>query len=202
MLIFKKNIKPLYFVHIPRTGGRHIREMFIKNNFQVSLSSFNHFYFYKEVPHLHYPYYNKFTNYGKIPQFTIVRNPINRFISMFFSSVVKDNLNIEFKKILIDKNLLFNFINEQILNINFSTNWFRPQIHFLNSNCKYWKYENGFGINFCKWLKKNYFFDIKPKKNLYEKLNYDFYKKIKLTKKTKKLIKEYYEFDYKLLNYK
>jgi hypothetical protein len=84
MLISKKNIKPLYFVHIPRTGGRYIRDLFENNNFLLNFYDFREYFMNKEIPHLHYPLYSKFTNYGEIPQFTIVRNPLNRFISMFF----------------------------------------------------------------------------------------------------------------------
>ena len=205
MLIFKKNIKPLYFVHIPRTGGRYLRELFIKNKFTVNFHNHNEYCYGKEIPHLNFPYYLKFSNYGSIPQFTVVRHPITRFISLLSSSIKKDNTNINIEEILNNKNLFFNFINKQILETNFNTNWFLPQVYFINSNCKIWKYENGFEKPFFKWLKKEFNINLKNKKiplNSRIKLHYDFSKKIKLNKQTIKYIKEFYKHDYKLLDYK
>jgi hypothetical protein len=202
MLILKKNINPLFFIHIPRTGGRYIRELFIKNKYAVSFVDFSEHCLNKEIPHLQYPYYNKFTHNGKIPQFTIVRNPIERFISMLSCSIVKDNLNIDLNKILNNKNLLFDFINTQISSLNYNTNWFLPQHHFLNYNSKVWKYENGIKDKFYKWMDYNFklkFNDIDIK---YIKVEYDNSNKIKLKKNTIEFIKEYYQLDFKLLDYK
>ena len=35
MLIHHKDIDPVYFIHIPRTGGRYLRELFIKNKYML-----------------------------------------------------------------------------------------------------------------------------------------------------------------------
>ena len=202
MLIFKKNIKPLYFVHIPRTGGRYLRDLFWNNNFLLNFYEYNQHFIDKEIPHLHYPFYNKFTNYGQIPQFTIIRNPIDRFISMFYSSIVKDKLCINVDKIFKNKSNFERFIFEQITQINYCTNWFLPQVNFINSSCKIWKFEDGFGVNFFKWLKKN--FKIKIKNNVfdYQKLNYDFCKKNKLPNNSIDLIKNFYKLDFITFKYK
>ncbi len=203
MLIFKEKINPLYFVHIPRTGGRYLRELFLNNGYILNHTDFNLYYNNITVPHLHYPYYNKFSNNGKIKQFTFVRNPVDRFISMFCAVVIKDNLLIDEDKILNNKNLLFDFIENNINVTNSHTNWFLPQHHFLNNNCKIWKIENGLEKNFFKWLETNFKIKFKTKdiKNDY-RTEYDFYKKIKLNKKTIEYIKEFYKHDHKLLGYK
>lgn len=202
MLIFKKNIKPLYFVHIPRTGGRYIRDLFWNNNFLLNFYGYNEHFMGKEIPHLHYPFYNKFTNYGQIPQFTIIRNPIDRFISMFYSSILKDNLNINVNEIFKNKNNFEKFIFQQITQINYHTNWFLPQVNFINSSCKIWKFESGFGINFYKWLEKNFNIKIKNNSFKYDKLNYDFYKKNKLPKKSMNLIRNFYKQDFATFKYR
>ena len=205
MLIYHKDIDPVYFIHIPRTGGRYLIELFIKNKYTVSNFLFKEHYQNKEIPHLHYPYYNKFTNNGKIKQFCIVRNPLDRFISMFCASLIKDKLNIDKDKILNDKFFLFEFIENNINNFNYGTNWFLPQHFFLNHNCKIWKLEDGLDKHFYKWIKVNFGINFKHGLNI-EKNNYtceyDFYKKIKLNKKTISYIKEFYKHDYKLLGYK
>lgn len=202
MLIFKKKLKPVYFIHIPRTGGRYLRELLKSNGYILNFYFFNK-YLDKEIPHLYYPYYNTFNNYGSIPQFLIVRNPIDRFMSMFSSSLIKDNLNIDIDKILNNKALLYKYIQQQITTTNYHTNWFLPQYFFINSKCKIWKYENGLGLNFFKWLKKELKININEK-NIIDnyKEKYDDYKKVKINKKTELFIKEYYQLDFKFFNYK
>jgi len=203
MLILKKKLKPVYFIHIPRTGGRFIREILRTNNYTLNFCNFSNKYLNKEVPHLHYPFYNNFNNYGNTFQFLIVRNPIDRFMSMFNASILKDDLNIDTDKILNDKKSLYEYIQEQITNLNYHTNWFLPQYFYINSKCKIWKYENGLGINFFKWLKKEFKININKKNTINNyKTKYDDYERIKINKKTKLFIKEYYQLDFKLFNYK
>jgi hypothetical protein len=201
MLIFKENINPIYFVHIPRTGGRYVRELFLKNNYSMNFFRYEEKFLNKEIPHLHYPYYNKFTDNGKIPQFTIIRNPVDRFISMIHTFSKKDDSEFNVEEILKDEKLLFNFINEQIMYFNYSTNWFLPQFHFINPNCKIWKYEDGLGKEFYKWLRDTFNIDITDENVTYEKSYFDEYKKIELKKETIEYIKKYYEYDYKIFNY-
>jgi hypothetical protein len=204
MLILKKNNNPIFFIHIPRTGGRYLRELFIKNKFIVNFWKHNEYFYNKEIPHLNFPYYLKFSNNGIIPQFTIVRNPITRFISLLSSSIKKDNIKINIEEVLNDETLLFNFLNKQILETNFKTNWFLPQYFFINPKCKIWKYENGFNLNFFTWLKKEFKIKIENKKIIETnfKTDYDNYKKIKISKKTNFYLKKYYQLDYKIFNYK
>jgi len=203
MLIYHKDIDPLYFIHIPRTGGRYLRELFINNQYIVNHWHFGEYHNNIVVPHLQYPYYSKFTNYGKIKQFTLIRNPIDRFVSMFCAGIIKDNHTLDKNKILNNKRLLFEFIENNINSLNSHTNWFLPQHHFINYNCKIWKLEDGLDNNFYKWMEIN--FKVKFKiKNIYNNYStkYDVYKKIKLSKKTIGYIKEFYKHDYKLLGYK
>lgn len=202
MLIFKKNIKPVFFIHIPRTGGRYVSELFIKNKFIFNFWRYNEFFENKSIPHLSYPQYLKFSNNGNIDQFTIVRNPIDRFKSMVSASIIKDSLNIDINNILNNKNLLFKFIDKQISSINYHVNWFLPQHYFLNYKCKIWKYEKGFKKKFYKWMFDNFKISFDITNVDYLKPEYDSYQKIKISKKTKLFLKEYYKLDFKILNYK
>jgi len=201
MLICKKNLKPLFYIHIPRTGGRYVKNLFEKNEFEVSLYEFDNFFEGKEIPHLHYPYYNKFTNNEKIPQFTIVRNPIDRFISILCASSKKDKYNLDIEKIFYNEESFFNFVNYHIIYTSNRTNWFLPQIYFIGPNCKIWRFEKGLNENFFNWLKVNYEIDIFFKEVIYQKDYYDLYEKIKLKNNFVNLIKKYYLFDFKILDY-
>ena len=55
-----------YFTHIPRTGGRYIESLFLKNNYVCNFNNYDLFLrdFLKrkniEVAHFEYPYYLTF----------------------------------------------------------------------------------------------------------------------------------------------
>ena len=53
-MLINKNI---YFVHVPRTGGRYITNLFKINKHEVSLDAFNTKWKNKEIGHLTYPDY-------------------------------------------------------------------------------------------------------------------------------------------------
>ena len=73
--------KRFLFVHIPRTAGRFLEENFKENGFepeQILWKSVDGI----EIAHFHNELYLKhFDDLGSIPHFTIVRNPIDRFMS-------------------------------------------------------------------------------------------------------------------------
>ena len=73
--------KRFLFVHIPRTAGRFLEENFKENGFepeQILWKSVDGI----EIAHFHNELYQKhFDDLGSIPHFTIVRNPIDRFMS-------------------------------------------------------------------------------------------------------------------------
>ena len=73
--------KRFLFVHIPRTAGRFLEENILNHGFdpeQVIWKSVDGI----EIAHFHNELYLKhFDDLSNIPHFTIVRNPIDRFIS-------------------------------------------------------------------------------------------------------------------------
>ena len=69
----------LFYIHIPRTGGRCFKQMLPDN---VEVPEFGKYYYKGIQPlHLHYPLYNEYFGVEDMEHFTIVRNPFDRFKS-------------------------------------------------------------------------------------------------------------------------
>jgi len=197
-MLLKKNNTEFFFVHIPRTAGRYVSKLFEKNNFKFAdLSSFEKYCGVEKV-HLHHDLLKDFDKYNKSKKFTIVRDPLEKFISAatIDLGLNKKNFSLEFDSI---QNIL-NYV--KLNNEKSSNNWFRPQHEFISEDCKIWKYEDGFFNKFSKFIFDNFniqikFFDVDCK-NSYD----DVFKKINVTKKIKEAIKIIYKKDYDILNYK
>ena len=146
--------KRIFFAHIPRTAGRFVEANLSKNDFKWDdahldngkgiMSIVNGF----EVAHYHRDHYMKYLDTKDIPHFSIVRNPIDRFISasIYIKRFCGDKAQqgVEDKKNFLD--VLKSIPHRQ------SLNWFRPQIDFLRSDTHIWKFEDGFGDDFVSWL--------------------------------------------------
>ena len=194
------------YIHIPRTGGRYISHLFIKNNYKCDLYKFNNVHDKLKdkdlhIPHLEYPYFLKFINDKNILNFTVVRDPVDRFKSILkgyygYYNKDMDKFNKKIKEIFLDFN---GYVNNKILTEQ--ANWHVPQINFIGLDTEVWFYEKGLGKNFIKWLHKKYGFKFKNLKDItYDKDYYDDIDlDIDLTKKQIKCIKDYYFKDYKTL---
>ena len=146
--------KRIFFAHIPRTAGRFVEANLSKNDFKWDdahldngkgiMSIVNGF----EIAHYHRDHYMKYLDTKDIPHFSIVRNPIDRFISasIYIKRFCGDKAQqgVEDKKSFLD--VLKSIPHRQ------SLNWFRPQIDFLRSDTHIWKFEDGFGDDFVSWL--------------------------------------------------
>ena len=146
--------KRVFFAHIPRTAGRFVEANLSQNDFKWNdahldngkgiMSIVNGF----EVAHYHRDHYMKYLDVKDIPHFSIVRNPIDRFISasIYIKRFCGDKAQqgVEDKKNFLD--VLKSIPHRQ------SLNWFRPQIDFLRSDTHIWKFEDGFGDDFVSWL--------------------------------------------------
>ena len=78
--------KRFLFVHIPRTAGRFFEQNLLNvNNFvwddKVDIDRQYKSIDGVELAHFHREYYEKYLDVEGIPHITIVRNPIERFIS-------------------------------------------------------------------------------------------------------------------------
>lgn len=179
MFFYKEN-KKIFFVHIPRTGGRFIKSLFLSNKFKTGFI----YSIYKGVEnhHLHHILLKDFKEYNHNSKFTVIRNPYERTRSIL--SIIKKN---NFEKNL--ESLLNSLPNKSI------NNWLRPQCEFIGKNCKVWKYEKGLRKKFIDWLNDNFNLCLFYKKVKYTVFDYDQYYKIELTKEVKKLTEKLYKKD-------
>ena len=146
--------KRVFFAHIPRTAGRFIEANLSQNNFKWDdayldngkgiMSIVNGY----EIAHYHRDHYMKYLDVKDIPHFSIVRNPIDRFISA--SIYIKRFCGDKAQQGVEDKNS-FLYVLKSIPHRQ-SINWYRPQIDFLRSDTHIWKFEDGFGEDFVSWL--------------------------------------------------
>ena len=187
--------KRFLFVHIPRTAGRFLEENFKENGFeaeQILWKSVDGI----EVAHFHNELYLKhFDDLGSIPHFTIVRNPVDRFMScsIFLTRMYGDDIQEAMEDPMMFGSMLQNFPLTQ------AVNWFRPQIDFLTDDTNIWKFEDGFGSDFDEWVSEIVGVEYTTKDVPYEKLAYGEIKKLEKTDKLVNNIMSLYRKDYEYL---
>jgi len=188
----------LFYIHIPRTGGRFLYKMLSD---QVKEKP-NHEKYYKDIagPHLHYPLYNEYFNVKDMPHFTIVRNPFDRFKSTLKNHLWGYSHTIDF--------MFKNGFHDGMKELNnsdggYKNNWFKPQHEFVSKTTHIWKLEDGLGDNFIKWLWDK--FNVKVKNNIkigdYDKNGYDTVEVPNSINKYKPYIKKYYKKDFERFGY-
>ena len=187
--------KRFLFVHIPRTAGRFLEENFKENGFeaeQILWKSVDGI----EVAHFHNELYLKhFDDLGSIPHFTIVRNPVDRFMScsIFLTRMYGDDIQEAMEDPMMFGSMLQNFPLTQ------AVNWFSPQIDFLTDDTNIWKFEDGFGSDFDEWMSEILGVEYTTKDVQYEKLAYGETKKLEKTAKLVNNIMSLYRKDYEYL---
>lgn len=186
MLAFNM-LDSVFHVHIPRTGGRWIRALFKRNNWNTMHDDFGIIAHGVEEPHLPYPQWSFMYGVDEKHSFTVVRHPYDRLISslMFFNQTNQYH----------SKDHLFYDLS--------LTSMSTPQHHYVGPRTQVYKYEDGLDESFVMWvndvMKINLRFyddiiyptteiDIQPKQNLIESINPDW-------------VKEYYPMDYSLFGY-
>ena len=171
--------KRFLFVHIPRTAGRFLEENFKENGFepeQILWKSVDGI----EIAHFHNELYLKhFDDLGSIPHFTIVRNPIDRFMScsIFLTRMYGDDIQEMMEDPMMFSSMLENFPLTQ------AVNWFRPQMDFITDDTNIWKFEDGFGSDFDEWLSEILGMEYKTKDVPYNELSTNETKKLEKTAK-------------------
>ena len=150
--------KKVFFAHIPRTAGRYVdANLLWRNNFtwdEIDLDTGNGVMTVlhgEEIAHWHKDLYEEHLNVKDIPNFSIVRNPVDRYISgsIYLKRLYGNDSQEQFE----DPHLFFSMIaNIPLVDPSFSANWFRSQVDFMNDKTKIWKYEDGMGENFVNWL--------------------------------------------------
>jgi len=183
--------KSIYFVHIPRTGGRYVKELIKFNNHICVLGDYVQWN-NKEVSHLCFPDYEVFLNFLECQKFTVVRDPVDRFVSGINSDVRLNEKTIN--KMLKSQESLNQYLNNIIYND--LSNRYLPQINFLNKDIKIYKYEEGFEENFFKWSLNNLQLKLEQSPEIILRRN-----EIDISNKQKQYVENYYYKDYKLLKY-
>ena len=171
--------KRFLFVHIPRTAGRFLEENFKENGFeaeQILWKSVDGI----EIAHFHNELYLKhFDDLGSIPHFTIVRNPVDRFMScsIFLTRMYGEDIQEMMEDPMMFSSMLENFPLTQ------AVNWFRPQMDFITDDTNIWKFEDGFGSDFDEWLSDILGVEYKTKDVPYNELSTNETKKLEKTAK-------------------
>lgn len=187
--------KRFLFVHIPRTAGRFLTENFKSNGFELEDSFIWESVDGIEPAHFHRELYQKYLNADGIEHISIVRNPVDRFIStsIFLTRMYGDDIQEAMEDPMMFSSMIQNFpLSEGV-------NWFRPQMDFISDETRLWKLEDGFGEDFEQWLGEVLEMEIEIKKVPYKKLTTDEDNKLKKSAKLIDNITLLYKRDYEHL---
>ena len=199
MPTFNNSRQRFFFIHIPRTAGRHFYELIKSNGFEQEENE-------NDIVISHYDResYEKCLNIKYLPHISIIRNPIDRFFGSSFLLRKTYGKNIDFMLENINDfyTLLDNFWVGDSLNGTLSTDsidnmvkWFRPQSDYISPNTKIWKYEDGFGKNFADWISETLKINFKINDVTYPKLKINEDDKVDRNSRLIDNIKEYYKHD-------
>ena len=213
MAIFKhvESGKRFLFIHIPRTAGRFI-ELNLKAggwewenvNENIKLTRLSNLNgpsaMYDsvegiEIAHFHKELYEKYLDVKDIPHITIIRNPIDRFMSA--SLWLTRHRHATQEQI---ENSFSSALSSLLDDPNFpeSVNWFRSQIDFISDKTHIWKFEDGIGDKFSNWISNIVGVNIKMNPNLQYWVSDDmtfWANKLKKTDTLVKSIKTFYKKD-------
>ena len=193
--------KKVFFAHIPRTAGRYVdANLLWRNNFEwdeIHLDTGKGVMtdlHGAEIAHWHQDIYEEHLNVKDVPNFSIVRNPVDRFISG--SVYLKRLYGNDSQELFEDENLFFSMIaNIPMMDPSFSANWFRSQVDFLTERTSIWQYENGMGENFVEWLSDIIEVELKFDENIEYPKSKDEGNKLDATPKLIDNIKQLYRKD-------
>lgn len=204
MSLFVKEENKVFHVHIPRTGGRFIKEILKQNDYQVYHDDWEQSFYGISIMHLHYPLYEMLEDVTNSNHFAIVRNPFTRFASAAHCMVKEWYSEIEddIYSALESKFGLEQFIEYHAITKRYNANWLRPQKEFISEKTLVYKYENKLGKNFIDWFNQEFNANLEHKEYSYygdpkELLE----NKIKENKKIESLIKDYYKEDFDFFGY-
>jgi len=193
-MIIHEGYNRVIYIHIPRTGGRYITAYF--KNHHITESDYNTFVDdHFEQAHAKIDYYKDY-NYKN---FTVVRNPFDRFKSSLKRCLPHCNLSLDKFESVKDYDTFLKYLNI-IKNTKTLGQFFEKQINFTNKDTYIWKLEDGLGDTFLRWLKVNFDLNTNIRDPKYLAQSNDF-NKVKVSDKIEGFIKKYYEEDYKRFKY-
>lgn len=204
MTLFVKDDIKAFHVHIPRTGGRYIKEVLSNNGYDLYHTDYEQSIYGISIMHLHYPLYEMLEDVTDSKHFAIVRDPFIRFASAAHCMINEWYLDMEDQVIssLESKEGLAHFIEYHAITKRYNSNWMRAQHEFVSDKTLVYKMENGLTKNFIDWFNNNFNDTVEVKE-------YSYYgdpaelkeNKIKENKKIESLIRDYYFKDYEILGY-
>lgn len=153
---FNKDNITFNFLHNPRTGGRWVAEILINNGYVCWDAPFvNTLYTgdnsFTEIIHLNLEQSQNV--YDKMPMFTVVRHPVQRFMSALqVASIPVQELESYERFLWYMEQCEFNFKVKVNGLVNIPNRWFKPQHEWYSSNISVWRFEQGLGKNFAEWL--------------------------------------------------
>jgi hypothetical protein len=216
MPYFKNNNINILLIHIPKTGGTSL-EFYFSDKYNIELNSKslymlldkeqinNNIVINSTLQHMTYEtilkYKKEFNiNFNNIKIITIVRNPYERLISdLFFQSIITINSTKEEVFNRIKSYLISDCDNHNIPQHVFITNdkkELMSNIHILRTETLSTDMHNLGYENFDEYCKANVN-THKVNSNLCKVNYYDF-----LNDDSIKIINDYYDYDFKLFNYK
>jgi len=186
------------FIHIPRTAGRFIEtNLMMKNAFLwdddyegLGISKMYDSVENIELGHFHREYYEKYLDVKGIPHITIIRNPIDRFIS---ASLYINRMYGNCQELMEDEHYFYSMLENFPLTESIS--WYRPQLDYLTNKTHIWRFEDGFGKDFIHWLRDIIGIDLKFDKNIKYNTSSDEGYKLKRTPKLINNINHLYRKD-------
>ena len=206
--------KRYLFVHIPRTGGRYVENNLLQLNDMwwdddreaLGKASDRGEYLdvmYKavegvEVGHFHKELYEKYLDCKGIPHFSIVRNPVTRFISasLYLRRFYESTSDTGPIQELMEDEITFNTLLENIVGmVPEARNWYRPQVDFMTEETHIWKFEDGLGDQFVSWLSGIIEVDLKFDENVQYATDPDEHIKLELTEKLLHNLVRFYKQD-------
>jgi len=192
--------KRFLFIHIPRTAGRFIEKNLERQDWEwdnnLSIKKQYESVDDVEVAHFHRELYEKHLDVNGIPHITVVRNPIDRFISA--SIYLKRMYGDDIQSLIEDEMYFYSMLHN--FPIPESRNWYRPQVHFVSNKTHVWKFEDGFGENFSKWMSNILGVEVEMKKVDYRP-DADESNKLERSVKLVSLLKDFYSDDLMYFNY-
>ena len=199
--VHKDTGKRVFFAHIPRTAGRFVEANLLLNGFEWvekhldtgrgTMSIVNDI----EIAHYHRDHYQKYLKIEKdTPQFTIVRNPITRFMSAsWYFKRYGDFIQSDLEDPEMFRDIFYG------IPFAITRHWYRPQVDFLNDQTKIWKFEYGLGQEFISWLSSIVGMNLKLHENVdYFKVSDEGNKLIR-TQRLEDNIREVYRKDFEVL---
>jgi hypothetical protein len=204
MALFTKNNKKIFHIHIPRSGGRYIKEVLLQNDYQIDHDDCDQSIYGISVMHLHYPLYEMLEDVAASNHFAIVRNPFTRFASAAHCMIKEwySEMEDDIYSALETKEGLSQFIEYHAITKRYNANWMRSQHEFISPKTFIYKYEDQLGKNFIDWFNNTFDTDLKHKEYSYygdpkELLENE----IKSNKKIESLVRDYYKKDFEFFGY-